>query len=149
MCGGRKVTRSITGHGKYCCACAHLTGKYKFRLHMRTLKGKMKLSVAHAHFQKNLHSAPFRSRLKLYIPCTFTKSIVYSTYGRAFPSRVKLATQAVVSSSAPLGFALDSTMARAANFTHSSKLPSSRTRKKFILKELPNNSETEDMRKTR
>ena len=75
MCGERKVTTLRTGHRKYSCGCA---------IQRET----------HAHFEKNLHSAPVCDRLKPYIPCTVTKSIVCNTCGR--------------------------TMAHAANFTHSS-----------------------------
>ena len=111
MYGGRKVTRSRTGHGKYCCACAHPTEKYKFRLCMRTLNVQIELPVAHAHFEKNLNSAPVRGRFKSYIPCTVTKSIVCNTCGGA--SRLQLV-------SATPSIHLDSIVGRAANFTHSS-----------------------------
>ena len=47
MCGGRKVTRSRSEHGKYCCAGAHPTGKYKFRLRMHTLNRKGMVSIKH------------------------------------------------------------------------------------------------------
>ena len=73
---------------------------------MHTFNRKILISIAHAHFEKNLHSAPVRGRLKPYILCTVTKSIVCNTCGITFPTRVKFAIRAVVVLSlARLGYA--------------------------------------------
>ena len=71
-------------------------GKIKIRLRMRILNGKMKLPVTHAHIEENLHSAPVHSRLKSYIACTVTKTMVCNTCERELLTRVKLGTRPVV-----------------------------------------------------
>ena len=59
MCGGRKVTRSGTGHRRYSCTFAHRTGKYKFRLHMRTSR---KIYISHRFVA--VSNCTFHSRLR-------------------------------------------------------------------------------------
>ena len=100
------MIRSGTGLGMHCCACTHPTGKYKFRLRMRTSNGKKKLPVGHAYFEKNLHFPPVRGCLK---PYAFDSREVCNT---SRPSRFRLV-------STSLSNHLNSTVAHAANFTHS------------------------------
>ena len=61
-----------------------------------TNSGWGKSLIAHAHFEKNLHSVRLRGRLKWYIPCTVTKTMVCNMCGKALPTRVKFATRALV-----------------------------------------------------
>ena len=112
ICNRRKVTRSITGHGKYWCACAHLTGKYKFRLRKRTSR---KTYIPHqfvAVSNRTFHA--------------WSRKVSCVTLAREY-FRLTWSLQHEPSSrhgyaSASISTHLDSTMTLAANFTDSSEI---------------------------